>query len=374
MKGTAATEAAAQDLAHSEKERAENLMIVDLLRNDLARIATHIQVPDLFTVHTLSTLLQMTSTITGQVRDGLGLEAIFAALFPCGSITGAPKIASMRAIKALETTPRGPYCGAFGLVEPGGSATFSVGIRCVSVMGSQALCGIGSGITWDSTPTQEYAEGEIKRRFLWRATATFDLLETLKLEEGHYWLLTRHLARLQRSAAHFGFPYTRDSLNARLEALAQAYPQGAYRVRLLLSRNGEIKTEIFVLEPILAPLRVILAQNPIKNDEFLRYKTTHRAIYEPFLPANPHVFDTILYNEKGEVTEFTRGNIALQIEGQLVTPPEVCGLLPGTLREDMLEKHILKERVIRIEDLPRATAMYFLNAVRGKVEVLREED
>ncbi len=372
MKGTAPLSTSAADLRASAKDRAENLMIVDLLRNDITRVARpgSVRVPDLFTVQNLATLRQMTSTVTGVTMPDAGLADIFAALFPCGSITGAPKIAAMQAIAALEASPRGPYCGALGIVQPGGAALFSVGIRTVTIAHGEAVCGIGSGITWDSNAPAEYEECQIKRRFLLRASAAFDLLESIKLEDGVFWLLDRHCERLERSAEHFGFPFDIAAIETALGETGARHPAGEYAVRLLLSRKGTIRTETRPLPATPPDPVVALAAAPVSSeDEFLRYKTTHRAVYETLSPQNPDIFETLLYNERDEITEFTRGNVALELDGRLVTPAESSGLLPGTLRAGLLAQGELIEHVVKLEDLHRATGLWFLNSLRGMFPV-----
>ena len=376
MKGTAArhTDAdadaqAAQELSASAKERAENLMIVDLLRNDLSRIAEtgSVQVPKLFEVEALPTAWQMTSTVSCKTRSDVGLVDVFRALFPCGSVTGAPKVAAMQAIAALENSPRGAYCGAIGLIRPGGHALFSVGIRTVSINGrGEAECGIGSGITADSTANGEYAEWLIKRRFLLRASASFELLETLRLRAGEYWLLARHMARLQDGAEHFGFTLNRQRVHAALEQLAAQHPTGAWRVRLLVDRHGAARTECNALEQGLSEVNVVLAATPIESScEALYYKTTARDVYAPHASCAPGIFDTLLFNERDEITEFTKGNVVVELDGQRVTPPVSCGLLPGVLRAEMLAKGEVTERIITRADLGRVTGLWFVNSVRG---------
>ena len=322
--------------------------------------------PELFTIENLATLRQMTSTIVGTTVPDADLAKIFAALFPCGSITGAPKIAAMQAIAALETSPRGAYCGALGVVQPGGAALFSVGIRTVTIANGEAECGVGSGITWDSDPAEEHRECQIKRRFLLRASAAFDLLESIKLEDGAYWLLERHCERLQRSADHFGFPFDVEAVNRALQGTAEQNPGGSHAVRLLLSRCGNIAIE--TRPPPVTPLHpsVALAETAISSDdEFLHHKTTHRAIYEAHAPQSAGIFDTLLFNDRGEITEFTRGNVAVELDGRLFTPPESSGLLPGTLRAELLAQGRLIEQVLKHDDLRRAKALWFLNSLRG---------
>ena len=368
MKGTAPLSRSAADLRASAKDRAENLMIVDLLRNDIARVAHQgsVRVPELFTIENFAAVRQMTSTIVGETLPDADLAQIFAALFPCGSITGAPKIAAMQAIAALELSPRGVYCGALGVVQPGGTALFSVGIRTVTIANGEAECGIGSGITWDSDPAEEHRECQIKRRFLLRASAAFDLLESIKLEDGAYWLPERHCERLQRSAEHFGFRFDIEAINQALRATAGQHQEGAHAVRLLLSRRGNIAIETRPAPFTPAHPSVALAETAISSDdEFLHHKTTHRAVYEAHAPKSAGVFDTLLFNERGEITEFTRGNVAVELDGCLITPPESSGLLPGTLRAELLSQGKLIERVLKHDDLRRAKALWFLNSLRG---------
>ena len=372
MKGTAPLSQSAADLRASAKDCAENLMIVDLLRNDIARVAREgsVLVPDLFAIENFATVRQMTSTIVGETLPDADLAKIFAALFPCGSITGAPKIAAMQAIATLETSSRGAYCGALGVVQPGGAALFSVGIRTVTIANGKAECGIGSGITWDSDPFEEHRECEIKRRFLLRASAAFDLLESIKLEDGVYWLLGHHCERLQRSAEHFGFPFDIEEVNWALRATSGQNPEGAYAVRLLLSRRGRIAVETRSLPVTPAHPSVALAKTAISsNDEFLHHKTTHRAVYEAHAPKSADIFDTLLFNERGEITEFTRGNVAVELDGRLHTPPESSGLLPGTLRAELLAQGKLIERVVKRVDLQHGNAIWFLNSLRGMFPV-----
>jgi para-aminobenzoate synthetase/4-amino-4-deoxychorismate lyase len=348
-------------------------MIVDLLRNDLARVAATgtVRVPRLFETDALPTAWQMSSTVECATRPGTGLAEVFRALFPCGSVTGAPKVAAMAAIAAMEPSPRGAYCGAIGLIRPGGHATFNVGIRTVVLdrAAGRAECGIGSGIVFDSVAANEYAEWLVKRRFLLRASAGFELLETLALADGRYVLLERHLDRLAHGAEHFGFVHDCARVEAALDAIAAAHPAGNWRVRLLCDRNGTARAEAFALEPTPDEVAVVLASAPITGEpEFLLHKTTHRDAYAAFDPP-PGVFDTLLWNARGELTEFTRGNVVVEIDGALVTPPLACGLLPGVLRAELLARGEIVERVVQVDELPRATALWFINGVRGMLPV-----
>jgi len=383
MKGTAprgdtpeADERIAWELTHSDKERAENLMIVDLLRNDLSRIAqpNTVDVTALFALQPLPSVWQMTSTINATLREGMSLTDVFRALFPCGSVTGAPKVEAMRAIRDLEMSRRGAYCGAIGYVAPARDgrvrACFNVGIRSVVIERGRAVCGVGGGITWDSTAEGEWAEVIYKSRFVKRASKPFQLLETLRLEEGGYALLQRHLARMENSARHFRFAFDRACALAALDRLAQEHSRGLWRVRLLLSAGGDFLAESFALEEVPAsPVFRIADEAITRADEFLLHKTTRREIYQRHAPQGQRIFDTLLWNERGELTEFTRANLALTIDGVLFTPPVSCGLLNGTLRDELVEWGVLQERVLRRDDLARAEAIWWLNGLRGWVQV-----
>ena len=380
MKGTAprgATSgedaAIAQRLRTVPKERAENVMIVDLIRNDLSRVAQpfSVRVPRLFHTEALPTVWQMTSDVEAQVREGTTLVDVFDALFPCGSVTGAPKVSAMRMIHALEPEARGVYCGAIGVIRPGGHATFNVPIRTVTLRGLDARCGIGSGITADATADAEWDEWRHKRAFLGEAnnapSPAFDLLETLALTDGELRDAAAHLARLATAAAHFGRPWDAASVTACLDRLKAQHAAGTWRVRLLLNAQGTPRAEAFAMEAPPARVTLQLAATAFDeaHSEFTRFKTTHRAHYDAFAPTEPGVFDTLLWNRDGEITECTRGNIALLLDGRWVTPPLRCGLLGGIGRANRLRDGQLVEAIVRVDDLPRVQALAFVNSLRG---------
>lgn len=376
MKGTAPRgssaaddEALAAQLRSTPKELAENVMIVDLLRNDVSRIATpfSVKTPRLFQIETLPTVFQMVSDVTATTRAGTTLADVFTALFPCGSITGAPKVRAMQTIKTLEPDARGVYCGAVGVVRPGGHATFNVAIRTVTLQGDSARCGIGSGITFDATADAEWREWQLKRGFLERASQPFNLLETLCLENGQLRHAPAHLARLARAADHFGYPLDAAKLNEQLHGLTTSHPAGDWRVRLQLTRQGQVLTEAFALSPTPSPVLLQLANTPFEaaHSEFVRFKTTHRPHYDAYTPTQAGVFDTLLWNTRGQITECTRGNIALLRDGVWVTPPLSCGLLDGVGRAQCLEQGRLVEAVVTLDDLSRVTALAFVNSLRG---------
>lgn len=382
MKGTArrganpAEDAAlAQALRTSAKERAENVMIVDLLRNDLSRIAEpfSVQVPRLFHTQVLPTVWQMSSDVQARSRAGCSLADVFAALFPCGSVTGAPKVSAMRMIQALEPQPRGVYCGAFGVVYPGENgvhATFNVPIRTVTLRGSAATCGIGSGITSGALADAEWQEWRHKRAFVERASMPFELLETLALENGRLRDAPAHLARMATAAAHFAYPWSPQQVQLCLQQLVQSHAKGVWRVRLLLDARGQVRAEAFVLPPSTQRVRLQLANRPLDDahSEFVRFKTTRRAHYDAFTPAVEGIFDTLLWNAEGQITECTRGNVALLHDGRWVTPPLHCGLLGGVGRAQALQAGRFSESVVRLQDLPRVHAMAFVNSLRGWID------
>ena len=376
MKGTAPRGAdAAQDamararLLASGKERAENVMIVDLLRNDLSRVAEHfsVQVRRLFHTEAWPTVWQLSSEIECRTRAGVGLADVFRALFPSGSVTGAPKVQAMRMIHALEPAARGVYCGAVGVIRPGGAATFNVPIRTLSLRGKQVCCGVGSGITADADAGEEWQEWRHKRAFAVRASQPFELLETLRLSGGRVADAAPHLARMAGAAAHFGFAFDKARADAALHEIAQQHPLGDWRARLLCDRWGAVRAQVFPLEPHPQSVLVQLAGMPVEgcDGEFFRFKTTRRTHYEVHAPGRPAVFDTLLWNDRGELTEFTRGSLALNIDGEWLTPALHCGLLPGIARARLLAEGRLRETVLSRSDLARAQGIAFVNSLRG---------
>ncbi len=365
----------ARQLKDSEKNRAENVMIVDMIRNDLNRIARvgSVRVPQLFTVEKYPTLWQMTSTVTAATTAPLA--EIFKALFPCASITGAPKVSTMKIIAALETTPRRIYTGCIGYLAPNRRASFNVAIR-TSWIDRASHCaeyGTGGGIVWDSTSTDEYAEALLKTRILTDTPPSFSLLETMRWTpvEG-FFLREKHIARLLDSAEYFDFPILdstspRDALESFLDEIASRFtsPQ---RVRVLLDQNGAFNFEAQPLttEAPQQPLKAALARQPVHSgNPFLFHKTTHREVYETARRTLPGFDDILLYNERGELTEFTLGNLLVRIGGKLYTPPRACGLLAGTFRAYLLETGQAEERVILREELGACEEIFRVNSVRG---------
>ncbi|HUP89688.1 MAG TPA: aminodeoxychorismate synthase component I [Longimicrobiales bacterium] len=361
-------EALADELAASEKDRAENLMIVDLLRNDLGRVAEYgsVNVDVLYDLEKYRTVHQMTSTISAELRRNTSLVDVFTALFPCGSVTGAPKVAAMRLISELEDNARGVYCGAIGLIEPGGSATFNVGIRTVVVehRSQTAWYGTGAGITFDSNAREEYEEIVAKSAVLTEAWPDFELLETMCFNNGEIARLDRHLRRMARSAQYFDYMFDEDEAHRRLGLL----DGGPLRVRLLSDRSGKVRVESESLTATGDAPLLALAKSPINaRDRFLFHKTTLRTTYER--ARMDSVWDVLLWNDAGEITEFTRGNVVADIAGELVTPPLSCGLLPGVMREELIEHGTVIEQTIPVDQLKSARRLWFINSLRGWIEV-----
>ena len=384
MKGTAARgrtpledEANRALLLSSAKERAENIMIVDLLRNDLGRLAQpgKVGVETLCAAEAYPTLWQMVSTVFAEL-PGVGLADLFGALFPCGSITGAPKIRAMQRINELEASPRGLYTGALGWLAPGGDCRFNVAIRTVEIGPERkASLGIGSGIVIDADARCEYAECLLKADFLTAFDPGFELVETLRCEAGQYPLLRLHLERLQASARALGFSCALPLVEAALAAEVTDRQSGVFRVRLTLAHDGRCR----VISSPLAddrgiPWRVVLATEVLAVDDYLlRHKTTARARHDRVLAAlaeRPQVFDAIFLNTRGEVCEGARSNVFVARDGVLLTPPLACGLLPGIMRRTLLESGQAIERVLRLDDLLQGSALYVGNALRGLLPVV----
>jgi para-aminobenzoate synthetase/4-amino-4-deoxychorismate lyase len=377
MKGTrprqldpAADRAIAEELVRSEKDRAENTMIVDMARNDLGRVAHvgSLSATGLHTVESYPTVHQLTSTVTA--RTDASLSELLAATFPGASITGAPKVATSRIIAELEQQPRGIYTGAVGTIAPGGDLELNIAIRTawVDAKARPVTSGVGGGVVWDSEPTSEWLEAHDKARILHRSAPPFRLLETMAWEPGAGAVLVdRHLNRLGKSSIHFGFDVDIDEVRRHIDAVRA---ESARRLRLLVGPDGAI--ELQVLEPpeTTAPDAarpvIPLDSRPVSSDdEFLRHKTTRRQRYEQARSRFPHAPDVLLWNERGELTESTIANLVLEIDGELVTPPAAAGLLPGTLRAELLAQGRIREECLTVDDLSRADEIWLVNSVQG---------
>ncbi len=389
-RGTTTAEDAehASFLRHDRKSRAENIMIVDLIRNDIGRISQ----PGSVTVHKLceveryQTLFQMVSRIDGVLTDSLTWEDVFRSLYPCGSVTGAPKIRTMELINELETAPRGVYTGSVGFITPEGDSVFNVAIRTAVIENRQAVMGIGSGITIDSDPEKEYEECLLKAAFLTRRSEPFSLIETMLWDpqrtsggtnrsEG-FTLLERHLDRLGDSAFYFAFPFDGDEVMKLLQSCAATLPAAGpkQKVRLLLDAKGSLQCTASPLPADTGDAggRIALFPRPVdSSDPFLYHKTTNRPLYNTAYreALSRGLLDYVFCNEKGEITEGCISTIFARLGGSLATPPATCGLLPGTLREELLENGTAHEQALTWHDLRRADALFAGNSVKGLIQV-----
>ncbi len=382
MKGTAprgltpeADQANADELQASEKNRAENLMIVDMVRNDMGRIAVPgtVGTPDVLVLEKYPTVWQMTSTVTAETQASVA--DVFNALFPPASITGAPKARTMQIIAEVETTPRHLYTGAIGFIAPNRHAQFNVAIRTMLVDHdrSEAEYGVGGGIVWDSDCLAEQAECRTKSRILDSGLPVFSLLESLLwTKEGGYALLDQHLRRLVVSAHYFDFSLEKKAIIEKLEVLQATLEPFPHKIRLLVAREGGVTLEAAPITIPSTPARlcVVLARDPIdRGNVFLYFKTTNRHSYNEAVTENPDCDDVILWNVNGEVTESTRANVVAEIDGVLYTPPVSSGLLAGTYRSQMLERGEVTERVITVDELLRSPRVLLVNSVRGIMPV-----
>jgi para-aminobenzoate synthetase/4-amino-4-deoxychorismate lyase len=383
MKGTAPRGRWAEEdrghaarLASSPKDRAENAMVVDLLRSDLGRISFPgtVRARRLFETERYETVWQLTSTVRSTLRPGMSLSDAFRALFPSGSVTGAPKVSTMRLISELEDSPRGPYCGAIGYLSPPGSAepraNFNVAIRTVVLDGQTRLAeyGVGGGITYDSSAAGEFDEAVAKARVLTARRPRFELFETLRHEPASgFRHLPEHVARLEASAAYFGFIFLRPDVEAALEKAVAELGGAEGRVRLELSRDGTMRTDVSEPRPAAeGPVYVALHPDPVDpSDVWLYHKTTLRSPYERRRRDRPGVDDVLLVNDRGEVTESTIANVAVKLGGEWFTPPLASGLLPGTYRAVLLREGRIRERPIQVAELGSAGGLALVSSVRG---------
>ena len=359
----------ARRLRDSEKERSENVMIVDMVRNDLGRVARpgSVRVTSLFDVERYPTVLQLTSTVAADTDASL--VSVMRAMFPAASITGAPKARTMEIIADIERSARRIYTGTIGFIEPGGRSQFNVAIRTVLVHRAtgEAEYGVGGGIVAGSSRADEWAESKIKARALAAQPPSFDLLETVlwKPDDG-YLLLGRHLKRLLQSSDYFGFRVDVLDVRDQLEQYATRLPPHPHRVRLVVSRSGSVQITATPhdVEAGFAPLA--MAARPIDPaNPFLYHKTTNRGVYEDAIAGRPGFEDVLLHNDRGEVTESTIANVVVEKHGVLLTPPISSGLLPGTLRAHLLDDGKIQEEVITVQDIADGVPCFLLNSVRG---------
>lgn len=375
----------ANALAGDTKNRAENLMIVDMMRNDLGHVADlgTVQVERLFEVERYETLHQMVSVVSAQTEASL--TEIFCALFPAASITGAPKIRTMEIIRNLEESPRGAYTGCIGHIAPGGDCRFNVAIRTALIdrESSEATYGIGSGIVWDSDPESEWEECLLKAETLLSiGYDQFALFETFAwLPDRGFVNLDRHLARLKASLAHFGIEYDFETAQSSLNQINKLEPQ---RVRLQVNKHGQVKITSAPLEgppsefqskPQPTPRRIGIAKTPVDSSQMLlRHKTNRRDVYERARCERPDCDDVILWNEANEVTETTIANLVVELDGEWVTPPVSSGLLPGIGRAILLEQGLIQEKRVRLDDLKKASGFATVSSLRGWCLAVLDQD
>jgi para-aminobenzoate synthetase/4-amino-4-deoxychorismate lyase len=365
-------------LQNDEKNRSENLMIVDLLRNDIGRICEtgSVRVTDMFSVERYETVLQMTSTVAGTLRPGISYYDIFKALFPCGSVTGAPKIRTMQIINELEHHPRGVYCGAIGFIAPDDRSVFSVAIRTLTLNGTDGTMGVGSGIVYDSVAEKEYDECRLKAAFLLNDRPEFSLFETV-LWNGSFSLLAEHLERLKASAEYFQFPYDEEVISDALASAARAFRKGNfYRVRISLPQTGAPTVTAAEYQAPSVSVIAIAKERVSSQDTFLYHKTTNRSVYDRnrTLAEDQGLADIIFLNEQNEVTEGTITNIFIEKDGMLFTPPVECGLLPGIYRQQVLRTNAnAAEKRLSPDDLRTADAIFLCNSLRGWTKVTLSE-
>lgn len=378
MKGTARRqadpiqdEALRQAMRHDAKSQAENLMIVDLLRNDLSRIAQKgsVKVPELFKLETYPTLHQMTSRVSAKLRSDVDFIDIFKNLFPCGSITGAPKIRAMEIIHELEDNPRGAYCGAIGYVDPGGDSCFNVAIRTATLKKGNLTYNVGSGVVIDSQAKDEYEECLLKARIL--SSGAPKLIETFRWLPSEGGLrLKRHLARMKRSAKALNYPCKTQTIVNQVSTISSIIP---LKIRVQLSADGDIAIETYPFEPTIDQWQVSLSHNALTSDrQETRYKVSDRNFYDGErrrLQALTSCDEILFLNEAGELCEGSFTSLFIEKNGRLYTPALSSGLLPGILREEMIDTGQAEEETLNLDDLKNADKVYVGNSLRGLIEV-----
>ena len=359
----------ANALLESKKNRAENIMILDMVRNDLGRLAPpgEVKTQKICSLEKYPTVWQLTSTVTA--CSDATLAETFQALFPCASITGAPKAQTMQIIKATEEQPRNIYTGTFGWLAPGQKAHFNVAIRTLLIDQQHNIgtYGVGAGITWDSESLEEFKECLAKAEVLKQPLSDFALIETLRwTPKKGYFVLPEHLTRLEASAEYFDFSFSDEQVIEHLLKVAENFPERPQRVRLLLHKDGFLESTYVPLEATTSvPIKIRLAADPVNTENVLLYhKTTRRQLYERCLAEAKDADEVVLWNEREEITECCTANLVLELSGELTTPPVSSGLLPGTYREYLLSRGVLTERVLTIDDLRNCSQIYLINAVR----------
>lgn len=363
-----------QILLNSEKEKAENLMITDLMRNDLGKISKKgsVQVPALFSIEKYKTILQMTSTIRSELSDWVEWKDIFRELFPGGSITGAPKFRAMQLIQQLEKS-RGIYTGAIGVIEPDQNAVFSIGIRTLELKKGKGNIGIGSGITWDSDPEKEWLEILEKAKFFTEAPQGFFLFETILYKNGIFYFLKEHLERIKKSAEIFQFPFSKKEWDTSLKQIASISPgPNSYRIKISLNPLGKFHFESHKLSKFRKEGILQISEIEIdSSSEFRKHKTNLREIYdrEGKRSRDAGYIDTLYLNEKKEIAEGSISNIFVKIGDSYFTPPISSGVLPGIFRNRLLKRNGFYEKTLSLDDLQRSNSIFLCNSLRGILRV-----
>ncbi len=371
----------AQALKLSTKNRAENIMIVDLLRNDLGKIAQTgtVKVKQLFSLEKYRTLWQMTSTIEARLKENISVKDIFKALFPSGSVTGAPKIRTMQIIRELERYPRGVYCGAIGYISPYREMCFNVAIRTLYInKEKRGILGVGGGIVYDSLEKLEYKEAYLKAHFLIKKTPKISLIETIRWDKEGYYLLDMHLERLRNSCEYFDIPFYHDFINKQLALLEGLFRKDQiYKVKIIITYQGDVNCSFLPLERVDEPVLIMLSSKSVNSSNlYLYHKTTYRHFYdeERKYALKKGFWEVIFTNEKGELTEGSITNIFILKDKQLFTPPLSSGLLRGVMREHLLKEKKAREKIMYPQDLFNADKIYIGNSVRKLLEAKLKED
>lgn len=364
------------ELEKSEKDRAENVMIVDLIRNDLGRISEYgsVKVKDLFEVEKYESVFQMVSTIESRLKKNLKISNILKNIFPCGSITGAPKISTMEIINELEKERRGIYTGSIGLIRKN-KITFNVPIRTLTIdkKSGKGEIGLGSGIVWDSIAEQEFEETKLKGKFLTEPVQPFKIIETTKIEDQQIYMLNEHLDRMEQTADYFMFYFKRNKVQSYLKNIVSKIDRNSYRLRIMLDKHGKLYHTISELHPLSDNLKIIVSQNKIySNNKFQYFKTTNRKLYDKEYKkySFKNYFDIIYFNEKGELAEGSITNIFIYKDDVISTPPLNTGILSGIYRKHLLRNNSgIRERKLYLDDLLKADKIVLTNSVQGEVIV-----
>lgn len=354
----------------SKKEVHENELILDIMKRELQSVCHDVTLTEAFKLETYPTVYQMTSRLEGNKKQGIRPIDIIQTLFPAGSITGSPKEKAIELISKYEKYQRKVYCGNIGYITPEQDALFNVAIRTVMIENNRAHYNAGGAITQLSEAEKEYKEVETKAKLLNTYLPPFQLLETGLIEKGELFLKSAHLRRLTNSADYFGIPLEKAVLEKKLTKVVQNHPEGKWRLRLLVDQKGRVKTEVSPYEKT-TNNQVVLAREPIdENNPFLYHKTTERSHFENYRQSLKEGYlDVLLWNTSGEITEFTIGNVVVEIDGRYLTPPVSSGLLPGTFREQLLRQDQIEEEKITLEDLHRIERFWLINSVRKWVAV-----